>query len=255
MSAFSVDWREELRAALRFLTRLPLRHESDEAAPSLAASCWAFPIAGIIVGLAGGIVFLFAAAIGLPALAAALLAVGTTALASGGLHEDGLADMVDGFGGGASRAEKLAIMRDSRIGAYGVLALLFSVALRVSALVQIGAGCHTLGALVAAHAVTRGFLPQAMRLLEPVRADGLGAMAGRPTKSAAAWASGIGVIAALLAVGLRPGLTAIIAAAAVMAVIGWIARRQIGGQTGDVLGAIEQGGEIAALLGVAIWTG
>jgi adenosylcobinamide-GDP ribazoletransferase len=255
MSAFSADWREELRTALRFLTRLPLRHESDEAAPSLAASCWAFPVAGVVVGVVGGIVFLIAAAVGLPSLAAALLAVGATALATGGLHEDGLADTVDGFGGGASRTEKLAIMRDSRIGAYGVLALLFSVALRVAALVQIGDGWHALGALIAAHAVTRGFLPQAMRLLEPVRADGLGAMAGRPTKSAAAWASGIGAIVALLAVGLRPGLTAAIAAAVTMVVIGWIARRQIGGQTGDVLGAIEQGGEIAALLGVAIWAG
>jgi adenosylcobinamide-GDP ribazoletransferase len=256
MSAFPETWREDLLGALTFLTRLPLhRVVPDASAPAnLADSAWAFPLVGVLVGVIGGIAYGIAAGLDVPVIAAALIAVGATALVTGGLHEDGLADTADGFGGGADPEEKLVIMRDSRTGVYGVLALVFSVALRVTAIGQIADGWRVLGALIAAHALARGFLPAAMRFLEPARNDGLGADAGQPQSSAVLWACGIGVVAASLSVGVRPGVVASIVAAAVMAAIGWLAQRQIGGQTGDVLGAIEQGGEIAALLTVAAWS-
>ncbi len=254
MSAYPETWREDFLAALTFLTRLPWHWTAAAPAPSLAGACWAFPLAGVVVGLIGGFAYVIAAGLGLPALAAALIAVAATALATGGLHEDGLADTADGFGGGASRDDKLAIMRDSRIGVYGVLALGFSVALRVVALAKIGAGWHVLGALVAAHALARGFLPTAMRRLDPVRADGLGAQAGRPARPVVLWAGGIAVVVALLCLGLRPGAAAAIAAALLMTATAWLARQQIGGQTGDVLGAIEQTGEIAVLLAAVAWS-
>ncbi len=254
MSAYPETWREDLLAALTFLTRLPLHRAMSEAPASLADAAWAFPLVGVVVGAIGALAYSIAAGLDVPPIAAALIAVGATALVTGGLHEDGLADTADGFGGGVDREEKLLIMRDSRTGVYGVLALLFSVALRVTAIGQIANGWRVLGALIAAHAVARGFLPAAMRFLDPARGDGLGAGAGRPESSAVLWACGIGVVAAALSVGVRPGLAASIAAAAVMAVIGWFAQRQIGGQTGDVLGAIEQGGEVAALLAVAAWS-
>jgi adenosylcobinamide-GDP ribazoletransferase len=190
----------------------------------------------------------------LPALAAALIAVAATALVTGGLHEDGLADTADGFGGGATRDHKLEIMRDSRTGAYGVLALIFSVGLRVAAIADIAARWHVLGALVAAHALSRGILPAALRWLEPARSDGLGATAGRPAQNAALIAFGLALGAALIGVGIPVGLSAAIAAGVIAIAIGWLAQSQIGGQTGDVLGAIEQGAETAALLAVAAWS-
>jgi len=255
MSALTDGWREDFLVALTFLTRLPLRRfVAAPPAASLAGASWAFPLVGLVVGLLGGIVYLIALALRLPAIAAALIAVGATALATGGLHEDGLADTADGFGGGVTRDDKLAIMRDSRTGVYGVLALVFSVALRVVALSQIGDGWGVLGALIASHALARGLLPMAMRLLEPARSDGLGAEAGRPEQGVALTGCGIAAAIALVAAGIRPGLAAAIAAGAAMAAVGWLARRQVGGQTGDVLGAIEQSGEVAALLAIAAWS-
>jgi adenosylcobinamide-GDP ribazoletransferase len=256
MSAFPETWRDDFFAAFTFLTRLPLRRASSEEplAPSLASASWAFPLVGVVIGGIGGIVYVVSEGIGLPPLAAALIAVGATALATGGLHEDGLADTADGVGGGATREEKLTIMRDSRTGVYGVLALVFSVALRVVALGQIAQGLHVLGALIAAHALARGFLPIALRFMEPARSDGLGATAGRPEQSFVLWSCGIAVVAAVLASGIRPGLSATIAAAVIAAAIARFAQRQIGGYTGDVLGAIEQGGEVAALLAIAAWS-
>ena len=86
---------------------------------------WAAPVAGAAVGLAGALVLALAAKLGLPALMSAGFATAALVLATGGLHEDGIADVADGFGGGATRADKLEIMRDSRIGAYGALALIY----------------------------------------------------------------------------------------------------------------------------------
>ncbi len=256
MSAFAETWRGEFLGALTFLTRLPLRRAEGAAPamPDLAGTSWAFPLVGVLVGIVGGIVYGIAADLDLPVFASALLAIAATVFVTGGLHEDGLADTADGFGGGATRDDKLAIMRDSRSGVYGVLALIFSVGLRAAALAPIAAGWRVLGALVAAHALSRGFLPLIMRALDPARADGLGAGAGRPEHRIALWAGGIAVLTALIATGLRPGLVASLAAAAASVAMAWLARRQIGGYTGDVLGAAEQAAEIAALLAVAAWS-
>jgi len=255
MSAYPESWRAELLAALTFLTRLPLHRAAldEPISTDLASAAWAFPLAGVVVGAIGAASYGAAHAFRLPALAAALIAVGATALATGGLHEDGLADTVDGLGGGVSREEKLAIMRDSRTGVYGVLALIFSVGLRAAAIGNIASGWRVAGALIGAHALARGFLPAAMRFLDPARSDGLGAGAGRPAARVVLWAAGVGLAVMLLGAGLRPGLSAATAAALAMIVIGWLAERQIGGQTGDVLGALEQSGEVAALLAIAAW--
>ncbi|HEY3918575.1 MAG TPA: adenosylcobinamide-GDP ribazoletransferase [Stellaceae bacterium] len=254
MSAFPENWRDEFLAASAFLTRLPLASAPvDAATPSLAAAAWAFPLVGLVVGVIGGVAYVVALGLHLPAFAAALIAVAATTLATGGLHEDGLADTADGFGGGATTEDKLAIMRDSRIGAYGVLALIFSVALRAIAIADIATRWHVLGALVAAHALGRGVLPAALRWLAPARSDGLGAAAGQPEQTATLIALGIALVLAVIGTGLRAGLSAAIAGAVVAAAIGYLARRQIGGQTGDVLGAIEQGAETAALLAAAAW--
>jgi adenosylcobinamide-GDP ribazoletransferase len=254
MSAFAETWRDEFLAAFHFFTRLPLGGaHSDVPAPSLADAAWAFPLVGLVIGAIGGIAYWIASVLAVPALASALIAIAATALVTGGLHEDGLADTADSFGGGATRDDKLAIMRDSRIGTYGVLALIFSIGLRVVALGDIASRWHVLGALVAAHALGRGILPAALRWLDPARSEGLGASAGRPQQNIVLIALGIALIAAVIGLGIPAGLSAAIAAAILAIAIGWLAQRQIGGQTGDVLGAIEQGAETAVLLAAAAW--
>ncbi|MBF0335337.1 MAG: adenosylcobinamide-GDP ribazoletransferase, partial [Alphaproteobacteria bacterium] len=115
-----------------FLTRLPLPHLRDPARP-LAACMWAFPLVGAVLGLTAGACFAGLASL-LPPLPAALVALALLVLATGGLHEDGLADLADGFGGGRDRDHRLEIMRDSRTGSYGALAVGFSLALRAAAL-------------------------------------------------------------------------------------------------------------------------
>jgi adenosylcobinamide-GDP ribazoletransferase len=253
MQKFPFTWGEEFLTAACFLTRLPWRRlHALSPAGGLAETSWAFPLVGIVVGLLGGIAYWVATSLGVPSLPAGLLALATTMLATGGLHEDGLADSADGLGGNAA-AEKLAIMRDSRTGAYGVLALILSVGLRASAIAAIGSAAIVIPSLIAAHALARGFLPFVLRYLAPAREDGLGAEAGRPEQRIAALSAGIAIVVVLLALGLRAGIVAVLGAAAVMIGLAWLAQRQIGGQTGDVLGAIEQAGEIVVLLVAAAW--
>jgi adenosylcobinamide-GDP ribazoletransferase len=243
-------WRDDAVAAACFLTRLPLAGFASAETGLLARSMRAFPVVGILVALVGWAAFAIAVALGLPATIAALLAVAATVLVTGALHEDGLADTADGLGGGADRARKLAIMRDSRTGAYGVLALVLSIALRAAALSvlttpRVGA------ALVAAHVVSRAALPVVMRGLAPARDDGLGASAGQPDDSAVGWCLAIGIVVALLCLGFVPGLVGFVIAAIAIAAFAALARRQIGGYTGDVLGAAQQIGEIVMLLTAA----
>jgi adenosylcobinamide-GDP ribazoletransferase len=245
-------WGEFCRAAA-FLTRLPLAPPPEQSAAPLAESSWAFPLVGLVVGLLSGLAYALAARLHVPPLAAALIALGLGVLLTGGLHEDGLADTADGIGGGGDPEARLAIMRDSRIGSFGVLALIFSVGLRAACIAAIGAAGGVIAALIAAHAVGRGFLPLVLRALEPARSDGLGAEAGKPAQAVALAGMGLAVLIALFALDFLPGLVALIAAAALMSARAVLAQRRLGGYTGDVLGAIEQGGETVVLLVAAAW--
>lgn len=239
-------WWEDVRTACALLTRLPARHGMVSGGLLMRAAR-AFPIVGAGVGLLAAGAYHAALLVGLPAAAAAILALATALLVTGALHEDGLADSADGFGGGRGREHKLAIMRDSRIGTYGVLALVVAVALKGAALVALPAG-HAAGALVAAHIASRAVLPWIMRQERPARSDGLAVAAGRPAAAAVLWSLGLAVIAVLLAQGLATGLIALAAAALVAQLAAWVARRQVGGYTGDVLGAVQQAVEVSVLL-------
>lgn len=231
----------ESRLAFVFLTRLPV--PLNEARPStLAQAGWAFPVCGAVVGLVAWLGYAIGSALGLPALICALLAIAAGVLVTGALHEDGLADFADGMGGGRERARKLEIMRDSATGSYGVLALILVVAIKTVAIAEIGAMGVLLAALVALGAASRFAMLVALAITPPARADGLGKDAGTP----GTWRIAVGLALTLLAaapLGVA-GIGAVIgtlAAAAVPAAIAW---RQIGGQTGDVLGAVQQIGEL-----------
>jgi adenosylcobinamide-GDP ribazoletransferase len=237
-------------AALAFLTRVPAAASSAGERP-LADSAWAFPLVGAGIGAIAALVFLAAQLIGLGDWPSALLAVLAGLLLTGAIHEDGLADTVDGFAGGDDRTRKLAIMRDARHGTYGVLALVLSVALRAAAVAQIGEAVYAGLALVAAHAGSRAMLPAAMWALPPAREDGLGAAAGRPSPAAVAAAAAIAVAIGLASLGPLHGAVALGLAAAAVFAGARLARRQIGGYTGDVLGAFQQIAEIVILLAAA----
>jgi adenosylcobinamide-GDP ribazoletransferase len=252
-SPISVTWfekrSEELKACIVFCTRLPLlRTTTPLAGNAIAKAAWAFPLAGLAVGIIGAGVYAVAHRIGLPPWPAAALAVAATMLVTGCLHEDGLADTADGFGGGATREQKLEIMRDSHIGVYGVAALTIALFLRVGVLASLPSAHAVVWALIASHAAARATMPVLMLLLPPARSDGLSHDAGRPPAVGVA----IGAVLAFLivAVCLHPGhaLLALILLAIVVAVLAWSSANQIDGQTGDVLGALEQTSEIAVLL-------
>jgi adenosylcobinamide-GDP ribazoletransferase len=234
-------------AATAFFTRLPVNPE-PAGEWRLADSAWAFPLVGAGIGGAAALALLLAQLIGLPGWPAALLSVLAGIALTGALHEDGLADTADGFCGGRDREEKLAILRDSRQGTYGVLAIVLSVLLRTAALAAIGDVIHAGLALVAAHAASRAALPAAMIGLTPARHDGLGAMAGTPRAGGAIAAALIGSATALAALGPARGAIALCLAGVMVFATVELARRQIGGHTGDVLGAFQQVGEIVILL-------
>ncbi|HWX49615.1 MAG TPA: adenosylcobinamide-GDP ribazoletransferase [Roseomonas sp.] len=235
----------ELAAAFGLLTRLPTGLLPQPANPAgYARAAWAWPLAGAAVGaISGGVQALLTAA-GLPPALAAPWALAALLLASGALHEDGLADTADGFGGGRDRARKLEIMRDSRIGSFGAMALILALALRGGALAQLAA---PLPALAVAGALSRAAMLLPLMILPPARPDGLSAGLGRPPGSAALAGLAVALaLAALLLPGtaMLPALLAMIFAAAGIAVL---ARAQIGGQTGDVLGACAVVAECAVL--------
>ncbi|MBT4625472.1 MAG: adenosylcobinamide-GDP ribazoletransferase [Rhodospirillales bacterium] len=246
----------DIALVLSFLTRLPVGAASFNGR-TLAQAAWAFPFAGLVVGGMGGAVLYGFAFMGWSAGLAVLLAMALMALMTGGLHEDGLADVADGFGGGNDPATKLAIMHDSRIGTYGVLALIFSVGIRALALIEIQQSVNAFVVLVAAAVFSRAILPAMMAIQPHARDDGLSVVAGRPSGGGALLAIIIGggisfdvfypdIVVTLIAMGL---------AASGVLLLGVIAKRQIGGQTGDVIGAAQQIAETLFLIAVALTAG
>lgn len=229
----------ELQVALMLLTRLPAGRLKDEA-PAMGATTWAWPLVGLVTGAISAVAFSLAVWVGLPPMMAAILALATGILATGGLHEDGLADLADGLGGGRTRDQKLEIMRDSQIGSYGTMALILCLGFRVSAIASYP---DVIWALIGLAAASRAALPMALTLLPPARADGLGHAATGGALPQALFAVGIGFIC-LIPLGFGTALLASLAIAVAITVLGVIVLRQIGGQTGDVMGAMQQIGEV-----------
>lgn len=241
------DWLDDLRTAAGFLTRLPVPFPEGAAPSNLARAMRLFPVVGAFIGLAVGLFCLGLRMIGLPDLAAAALALGAGAILTGALHEDGLADVADGFGGGRDREAKLEIMRDSRLGTYGALVLMVSFVAKISAVAVLPDG-YVVQGLIAAHALARGVLPAMSMGLPFARSDGLARDAGQPDSTVAATGLGIAFLIALLALSWGNAFWAAVLAGVSVAGVAWLAKRQIGGQTGDVLGAAEQVAEIAILM-------
>jgi adenosylcobinamide-GDP ribazoletransferase len=247
ITSITKNWLEDFRAAIAFLTRVPMPHPDGPTPPTFARAHRVFPIVGGAIGAVAGLVYLGLVAIGLPSLGAAALALGASAVLTGALHEDGLADLADGFGGGRDKAAKLEIMLDSRLGTYGALILLVSFVAKLSALVALPKTA-ILPSLIACHALARGILPVMAMTMPYARKSGLAATAGRPDSVTAVIAVALALVIALLALPWPEALGAALMAAASATGVGALARWQIGGQTGDVLGGAEQVSETAILL-------
>lgn len=221
--------------------------------PDFGRAARAAPLAGCVIGAIAGAALIALRLAHVPTLVAAIGAVATLVAVTGALHEDGLADVADGFGGGATREAKLAIMRDSRLGAYGAVALFLSLMLRVAAVMSIAEQgiFAAIVALASVGAVSRaaGLLP--MRNLPSARSDGAGAAA---RISASALRTALVVAGAVSLAPLAAGASLVrvacmdVAALLAAALVSKLAQRQIGGYTGDVLGAAQQAAEIAALV-------
>ena len=240
---------DDLTINLAFYTRLPVacgRIEGSE----LARASWAAPLAGAIVGLLGAVAYGLARAGQLPPWPAAAIAIAVTLAVTGCLHEDGLADVADALGG-TSRERKLEIMRDSRVGTYGASALIASIALRISALASLTTPAAAAIALIVAHMAGRAAIPGFMMLIPPARAEGLSAGAGPAPGASAAVAAAVGIVALIAGLPLRSALLALVAVTAALFVMARLSIKHFGGQTGDVLGAVEQCVEIVVLLSAA----
>ena len=244
------EWFDDFKAAVAFLTRLPMPHPDGAMPANFVRAHRMFPVVGALIGAAAGLLCLALRATGVPDLAAAALTLGGSAILTGALHEDGLADIADGFGGGRTRESKLEIMRDSRLGTYGAVVLLVSFAAKSSALAAIPSG-YVVPGLIAAHALGRGVLPVMSLNLPYARKDGLARNAGQPDGTTTVIAAGLALLIALLALSWSNAFYAVVLAAVSAFGIAWLALRQIGGQTGDVLGGTEHVAETAILVMLA----
>jgi adenosylcobinamide-GDP ribazoletransferase len=236
-----------LRIGISLCTRFPVGTSASLDDGEVARASWAFPVAGILIGLVGALAYWVAIRLNVAPIPAAALALATTMALTGAMHEDGLADSFDGLGGKA-REQKLEIMRDSRIGTFGTLALVITLLLRWSTLADIAEPRYVAIALVCAHASARAGMTAFMHLVPPARADGLSSGAGRPPGQCVAAALAIAIFCLLFGFGAKGAMIALLLLALAGIITARIAVRQIGGQTGDVLGAFEQVCEAIVLL-------
>lgn len=235
----------DVLSALGLLTRLPLPALQN---PRGAQAAWAWPVVGVAVGGLSAIVAWVLLAVGMPVGIVAGAVLVTQVMLTGALHEDGLADTVDGVFGGWTRERRLEIMKDSHIGSYGTIALILSIGLRWSALTVL---CHIPLAIIAIAAMSRAPMAAVMAALPNARGTGLAQSVGRPTAQVAGIAIGLAVAVSLLMVGAAATFAAFIAMSVATFAVAQTARKRIGGQTGDVLGATQQICETAGLVVLA----
>lgn len=244
------QWWSDFRIAASFLTRLPIDDSAAREKGALAGAVRAFPLVGLMVGVAGAFAFAIADGLNLPPVISAIIALGTMIGATGALHEDGIADCADAFLTQGDKARKLKIMRDSRIGAYGTIALVLTLAMRAGVLTVLATADQVAAALFASAAASRAAIPVMMHYMKPARRSGLAVTAGKPDRDQVIITILLGGALALLFLGPVVGVLALLLGAGALAMVIWFAQRQLGGVTGDVLGAGQQAMEIGMLLAI-----
>ena len=248
-------------SSVQFLSRLPIPASlANHEKPDFENGSWSFPLAGMVICLPALAVMSAAYLLGLNAEIIAVLTIATQALITGALHEDGLADIADGFGGGATRERKLEIMKDSSVGAFGAVALVLSFLMRfvlLSSLFDLSIFIAIAG-FIAAQAITRAVQVWFWQSLPAAREDGLSSAFGTPSKQSAQIALLIGGSSLLLPLiaGVSVFSLAMSLALTILLLVGFrkLCVDQIGGQTGDAIGALQVLAEIAFLIGLLTFT-
>jgi adenosylcobinamide-GDP ribazoletransferase len=257
-------WLAATAQCVRFYSRLPVPAMPGEvdphAIPDFRTIPRALPIAALLIVAPAALLLVAAFALGLGEMVSAALAITALVLTTGAFHEDGLADSADGLFGGHTVERRLEIMKDSRVGTFGACALGLSLLLRVALLALIlerAGAVAALGAVLAASGWSRA---EGIRILSrdaPARVYGAAAAVGRPPIQTALIGLGLAAFFALLVAmacglplfGVGLGLALATLAASGLAAL---ARRLIGGPTGDIAGAAQQLCEIAIYLGIAL---
>ena len=245
--------------AVQFFTRIPVPAWVGHSAQQLDQAARYLPLVGICVGVLAAAALWLAARV-LPLSLAVGLSMAVSILVTGAFHEDGLSDFADGMGGGHRREKILGIMKDSRVGAYGVIALVLVLLLKYQALLALY-NMHSLpfvcAALVAAHAVSRLMAASIMMTQHYVRDDD--SARAKPAAQALSHASfsialliGIATLDLLFVAGAKTAavFAAVAAAFLMRAYLAWRLQKRLGGYTGDCLGAVQQLCELAFYLGL-----
>jgi len=237
----------EIKLAITLLTRIPIGSIKGEV-PAISVTGWVWPIIGLLIGLASGGVYLLGSYLNFPPPISALLSISISILLTGGLHEDGLADVADGFGGGHTKERKLEIMRDSRVGTYGILALIISVGFRVITVACFTEPLVAFSAILLTSAISRTAMILALSFMPVARNDGMGHTASDKSNQKIAYIA-LGIMSVgMIPIGFVISFSIFVILIISCTLFGWVAIRQIGGQTGDVLGTMQQIAEVTTLL-------
>ena len=234
--------------ALRFFTRLPVPAWVGHSSDALDRASRYFPAVGLVVGAIAALVFGLSSLF-FPKTLAVLAAMATTIYITGAFHEDGWSDMVDGFGGGWKKAQILEIMKDSRIGSFGAVALVILLLAKFCALIELELAIIPV-ALIAGHTLSRFCATTLLRTLDYVRDEGK----AKPLATRIGWGElALAGATTLLALLLLPPTQALLGCVFATLATLWLARmfeRRIGGYTGDCLGATQQLSEVAFYCGL-----
>jgi len=240
-----------LVAAARYLTIVPLPGPARPTPDALGRAAPWFPVIGLGIGVALVLIERLTEVL-FPLLLAGLLTVTAWKLLTGGLHLDGLADCLDGLGG-RDAEHRLAIMRDSRIGAFGALGLILLLLLEIAAVTELPPSVRA-QALLVVPVVARATPPLLARLFPPAKSEGLGAAFGAGLGALAApIALSIALVVAIVALRALGIVVVVVSVASALVVARFVAGR-VAGITGDVLGAAIEIAELAGLLTVSAWS-
>lgn len=250
LPANRIRFGEDLLMALRFYSRLPTGNAPHEK-PNLGRVAIILPLASFVIGLPPLAALLLLELAGVPTFFAAAFAIGVMVIVTGAMSEDALADAADGLFGGHTVEQRLDIMKDSRHGTYAVAALTLFLVLRVAAVGSIVAPLEAAALLITAPLIARSGALWLTVALPAARSGGAAAAAGRVAPRTFAIGLALSAVVSFATAGFAVGLLGLVLAYGLCALVtlGWVTlcRRLVGGQTGDLIGALQALLEIAAL--------
>ena len=244
---------EDILLALTFFTRIPI-HFIVKHDRTLMQACWCFPLIGASIGLVGGTFFYLLLIIQVPVAISAVITICFIVILTGALHEDGLADTADGLGGGEDKKSKIEKMRDSRIGSYGVLAILLLTLIKLNALISLVTGKPyeiAILSIICAHSLSRFSIIIIPYFSIPASNEGLARYAGKPANRGIIGSFLITFILILILLPFDQAILSAFLAILVAGAVGLLANFQIKGYTGDILGAAQQVSEVTVLVYLA----